>query len=52
MKRNAQLIMELVTASHEHLTAEQIHMALQNSGNSMARSSGLPRLRKTCRYLF
>ncbi|MBR2571611.1 MAG: transcriptional repressor [Clostridia bacterium] len=36
MKKNAQLILDIVSRSAEHLTAEQIHMALRESGNRMA----------------
>ena len=33
---NAQLILDIIAHSSEHLTAEQIHMALREDGNRMA----------------
>ena len=36
MKKNAQLILDIIAHSSDHLTAEQIHMALLESGNRMA----------------
>lgn len=36
MNRNADLILDIVSNSSDHLTAEQIHMALRDSGNRMA----------------
>ena len=33
---NAQLILDIIAHSSEHLTAEQIHMALRENGNRMA----------------
>ncbi len=36
MKKNAQLILDIIAHSFEHLTAEQIHTALRENGNRMA----------------
>ena len=36
MNKNAKLILDVVANSSGHLTAEQIHMALRDSGNRMA----------------
>ena len=36
MTKNAQLILDIIAHSSDHLTAEQIHMALLESGNRMA----------------
>ena len=36
VKKNAQLILDIIAHSSDHLTAEQIHMALLESGNRMA----------------
>ena len=36
MKKNAQLILDVICSSPDHLTAEQIFFALQNNGNKMA----------------
>ena len=36
MTTNAQLILDIIAHSSEHLTAEQIHMALRENGNRMA----------------
>ena len=36
MNKNAKLILDVVSNSSGHLTAEQIHMALRNNGNRMA----------------
>jgi len=36
MNKNAKLILDVVANSSGHLTAEQIHMALRDSGNTMA----------------
>ena len=36
MTKNAQLILDIIAHSSEHLTAEQIHMALRENGNRMA----------------
>ena len=36
MTKNAQLILDIIAHSSEHLTAEQIHMALRENGSRMA----------------
>ena len=36
MTKNAQLILDIIAHSSEHLTAEQIHMALRENGYRMA----------------
>lgn len=36
MNKNAQLILDVIANTTEHLTAEQIHMTLRNSGKKMA----------------
>ena len=35
MNKNAQLILDIINSSPEHLTAEQIYMALRNDGKKM-----------------
>ena len=49
MKKNADLILETVLQSSAHMTAEEIHAALRDSGHRMAlqlHSEG--RIRKVC----
>ena len=36
MKKNARLILDIIAHSSDHLTAEQIHMVLRESGHRMA----------------
>ena len=36
MTKNAQLILDIIAHSSDHLTAEQIHMALRENGHRMA----------------
>ena len=36
MTKNAQLILDIIAHSSDHLTAEQIHMVLRESGHRMA----------------
>ena len=55
--KNAQLILDIIARSSGHLTAEQIHMALRESGHRMALATvynnltqlhGEGRVRKVC----
>ena len=57
MNRNADLILEMIVGSSEHMTAEEIHAALRNGGhrmapatvyNNLARLHSEGRIRKVC----
>ena len=59
MTKNAQLILDIIAHSSEHLTAEQIHMVLRESGhrmalatvyNNLAQLHSEGRVRKTTRH--
>ena len=57
MTKNAQLILDIISHSSEHLTAEQIHMTLRENGpkmalatvyNNLAQLHDEDRVRKVC----
>ena len=48
MNHNAQIILDAIIESDEHMTAEQIHMLLRDSGNNISLATVYNNLGKLC----